>query len=153
MQEVCRAGICVFALFWEGEDSPLHAFRNSESGILQPAVPMARGAARGTRRAVDDPETAPIYPMKLAETQDTIASTARHAFQDVKDAAQNSLLQPIADGTREVVRTAQEGCNAMARSTSEELLRLEKWAAKHPTRAAGIVFAVGVLTVLCLFRK
>ncbi|MDZ4288588.1 MAG: hypothetical protein U0984_11550 [Prosthecobacter sp.] len=89
----------------------------------------------------------------IPDRQETVTAAARHAFQDLKQATRDSLIQPLAEGTREVVHTAQSGCHAMAKSTGQEFHRLESWAVQNPTRAAGLVFAAGVLTGICLFRR
>ncbi len=87
------------------------------------------------------------------EPHQSIGATARHALEDVKHVAQTSLLQPLAQGSREVAHTAQSGAQAVAQSTRYELARLEEWAARNPARAAAWSFGFGIFAGIFLFRR
>lgn len=89
----------------------------------------------------------------LTEPHEPLHETARHAFRDLKEVTQHSLLEPIAQGTREVAQTAQSGCHAMAESTNYELAQMEAWAIQNPIRALGVTFGLGILAGIYFFRR
>ena len=88
----------------------------------------------------------------IPERTGSLGAAARHAVSDVKQATRDSLLQPIAEGTREVVQKAQSGCHAMAESTAHDFQRIEAWASQHPVRAIGLAFGAGLFLGVFLFR-
>ena len=89
----------------------------------------------------------------IRDTVDSLKESARDAYQDIKTAAQDRILDPLAETGRNVAKAARHGAENAADYGRRSVARTEEWITSNPFSAAGIAFGTGVLAGVYLLSK
>ena len=89
----------------------------------------------------------------IRDTVDSLKETARDAYEDLKTAAHDRILDPLKESGHNLVNSARHGAENAADYGRRSLERTESWITTNPFSAAGIAFGTGVLAGVYLLSK
>ncbi len=89
----------------------------------------------------------------LRDTVDSLKDSARDAYQDMKSAAHDHIMEPLAETGRHMASAAKHGAENAADYGRRSVERTESWITSNPFSAAGIAFGTGVLAGVLLLTK
>ena len=89
----------------------------------------------------------------IRDTVDSLKESARDAYQDIKTAAHDRILEPLAETGRNLASAARHGAENAADCGRRSVARTEAWITSNPFSAAGIAFGTGVLAGVYLLSK
>ena len=81
----------------------------------------------------------------IRHSVDTVKEKARDAYHDLKDAAHDHIVEPLADAGRRVASATRHGMENVADYSRRRLTRTEEWISDHPFHSTGIAFGAGLI--------
>ena len=89
----------------------------------------------------------------IRDTVDNLKESARDAYQDLKTAAHDRILEPLTESGHNLVSAARHGAENAADYGRRSIERTESWITSNPFSAAGIAFGTGVLAGVYLLSR
>ncbi len=89
----------------------------------------------------------------IRDTVDSLKESARDAYQDMKSAAHDHIIDPLADTGHRMASAARHGAENAADCGRRSIERTESWITSNPFSAAGIAFGTGVLAGVFLLSR
>jgi ElaB/YqjD/DUF883 family membrane-anchored ribosome-binding protein len=89
----------------------------------------------------------------IRDTVDHLKDSARDAYDGIKTAAQERLLDPMMDKGRNLAKTARHSAEDVADYSRRTMERTGAWASANPFSAAGIVFGAGLIAGIFLVAR
>lgn len=89
----------------------------------------------------------------IRDTVDSLKESARGAYEDLKTAASDRILDPLSETGRHIADAARHGAETAADCGRRSIARTESWITSNPFSAAGIAFGTGVLAGVYLLSK
>ncbi|HEX2747150.1 MAG TPA: hypothetical protein VHM91_04055 [Verrucomicrobiales bacterium] len=89
----------------------------------------------------------------IRDTVDHLKDTARDAYDGLKNAAQDKIIDPLASTGRNIASAARHGAENVADYTRRTADRTGAWASANPYSAAGILFGAGLIAGVYLVSR
>jgi ElaB/YqjD/DUF883 family membrane-anchored ribosome-binding protein len=89
----------------------------------------------------------------IRDTVDHLKDSARDAYDGLKNAAQERVLDPLADKGRHFADAARHGAENVADYSRRTMQRTGAWASDNPFSAAGIIFGAGLIAGVFLVSR
>jgi ElaB/YqjD/DUF883 family membrane-anchored ribosome-binding protein len=89
----------------------------------------------------------------IRDTVDNLKAGAGEMYEDLKTAAHDRVLDPIAEKGRQMAGAARHGVENLADYGRRTVERGGAWASSNPYSAAGIAFGVGLLAGVFLMTR
>jgi ElaB/YqjD/DUF883 family membrane-anchored ribosome-binding protein len=89
----------------------------------------------------------------IRDSVEDLKDTARGAYEEMKTAARERVLEPLADTSRHWASTARHSAEQAADYGRRTVARTGEWASANPFSAAGIAFGAGLIAGVCLLSR
>ena len=89
----------------------------------------------------------------IRDSVDTLKETARGAYEDMKTAAQERVLDPLTEKGRHLASAARHQMDDMTDYGRRTMKRTSEWASANPWSASGIAFGAGLLAGVYLVAR
>ena len=89
----------------------------------------------------------------IRDSVENLKETARGAYEDLKTATQDHIMDPLASTGRKIARAAHDGVESAADCGRRSLERTESWITTNPFSAVGVAFGTGILAGVYLLSK
>jgi ElaB/YqjD/DUF883 family membrane-anchored ribosome-binding protein len=89
----------------------------------------------------------------IRDTVDNLKETARDAYDGIKNAAQERILDPLSDKGRDFASAARHKAEDVADYSRRTVERTGAWASSNPYSAAGILFGAGLIAGVYLVSR
>ena len=89
----------------------------------------------------------------IRDSVDTLKETARGAYEDLKTAAHDRVLDPLAEKGRHLASATRDYVEDATDYGRRTIERTSAWASSNPYSAAGIAFGAGLLAGIYLVSK
>jgi len=89
----------------------------------------------------------------IRDTVDHLKESARDAYDGIKNAAQDRVLDPLADTGRNIASAARHGAENVADYSKRSVERTGAWVSANPFSAAGVLFGAGLIAGVYLVSR
>ncbi len=89
----------------------------------------------------------------IRDTVDHLKDSARDAYDGLKNATQDKIIDPLASTGRSIYSAARHGAENVADYSRRTADRTGAWASANPYSAAGILFGAGLIAGVFLVAK
>jgi ElaB/YqjD/DUF883 family membrane-anchored ribosome-binding protein len=89
----------------------------------------------------------------IRDSVESLKDTARDAYEDLKTAAHDRIVEPLAATGRKIATAARDGAETAADCSRRSLERTESWITTNPFSAVGVAFGTGILAGVYLLSK
>lgn len=89
----------------------------------------------------------------IRDTVDSLKDNAGEIYDNLKTAAHDRVLDPLAEKSRQVAKAARHGVENLAGYGRRTVERGGEWASSNPFSAAGVAFGAGLLAGVFLVMR
>jgi ElaB/YqjD/DUF883 family membrane-anchored ribosome-binding protein len=89
----------------------------------------------------------------IRDSVDSLKETARGAYEDLKTAAHDRIVDPLTAAGRSVAGAARHGAETAADYSRRGVERTESWITTNPFSAVGVAFGTGLIAGIYLLGK
>jgi ElaB/YqjD/DUF883 family membrane-anchored ribosome-binding protein len=89
----------------------------------------------------------------IRDSVEHLKDTARDAYEDLKTAAHDHIVDPLAATGRKIAGAARDGMESATDCGRRSLERTESWISSNPLSAVGVAFGTGILAGVYLLSK